>query len=196
MHVWVIAPAPCLCFVYLAARRSLKPKLPGGAQPTETYTADTPELPPMSSRPSMYHIETLAENRLLQGQVQTLKRDIRELWEIPNRAHGNWKREELVSYWSRVFFPPSPIFGLCQFLVGRASRLNGRCWVTKCRSWTFVELLCEVRRWSFPVPHVIPSVRAALLCGRRKAGLVVPHGRSGGGPVLSKFSIAIDCRPS
>ena len=67
-------PTPCAC-----------------AQPAETYNAD------MSSRPSTYHLETLAENRLLQDQVQTLKKDIRELWSIVNRAYGNWKREELVS---------------------------------------------------------------------------------------------------
>ena len=33
----------------------------------------------MSSRPSTYHLETLAENRLLQDKVQTLQKDICEL---------------------------------------------------------------------------------------------------------------------
>ena len=64
------------------------------AQPAETYNAPAQELsPPMASRPpSTYHLETLAENRRLEAQVQTLKKDIRELWSILHRAYGNWKR--------------------------------------------------------------------------------------------------------
>ena len=51
----------------------------------------------MASRPSTYHLGTLAENRLLQGKVQTLQKGIRELWSSVNRAYGLWKKEELVS---------------------------------------------------------------------------------------------------
>ena len=38
----------------------------------------------MSSRPSTYHTETLAENRRLQEKIQTLQKDIRECWSIVN----------------------------------------------------------------------------------------------------------------
>ena len=49
--------------------------------------------------------------------------------------------EVILSAWTRVkveqqllvksLFSPSPVFDLCRFRVGRAWRLNERCWVTK-----------------------------------------------------------------
>ena len=93
-------------------------------------------------------------------------------------------------------FSPSARICTCQFRVGRASRLIERCSATKCRSESFIELLSGVRRRSFPVPHVIPSVGAVLPRGRRKARSLAHHERSGGGLLPPRFSNAIACRPS
>ena len=70
-------------------------------QPAETFHADSPAqetfTSDMASRPSTCHLETLAENLLLQDQVQTLQKDLRECWSILNRTYELWKREEAVS---------------------------------------------------------------------------------------------------
>ena len=38
----------------------------------------------MVSRPTTYHLETLAESRLLQDKIQNMQNDLNELWSTMN----------------------------------------------------------------------------------------------------------------